>query len=895
VLIAVGGGLLACLMIGLHPRQATAPGHAWAASLGSAAALIAVVQGIAGEQTARLAWRLMAIGLGCQTLSHLARGLTPFAADARLFTLWAIVAQVLATTMLVAGLIAFRTTLQRTTARIGFALDAAGSLLAGATLSWYLMRLTLPVQDVADWFRSSPLLLVVPGLQLLAVTAATQFRLLRDPRGLRSAMGVVAAGLAGQFLCHSVLTWWIPDRAVLLTIGDGVSTTLLLLGIVMQVNTVEVDVGVAAPLSPPTIFGGLLPHLPVLAGSLMLFHVAVRNANYEATAFVAMMLLMTLLVVARQAIAVRVRAQRSMARATEDSEARLQTIVQYSSDLITIVDDADTVRYVSPAISSVFGHLPSAVEGRPLREFVHPDDVVHVLTFLDDASKPESVACAGQWRQLHGSGAWHRVEAVAMNLLSDTTIAGIVLTTRDITHRVALEEQLVHRAFHDEMTGLANRALFTDRVEQAMLRASRDAQRTAVLFLDLDDFKEVNDSLGHAAGDALLQQGADRLRACLRSGDTAARLGGDEFAVLLEGCVDDGAEATRVAERISNAFARPFSLEGREVFATASIGMVVSDGGESGDDLLRNADLAMYIAKKRGKARLERFESHMHEEVVERLDLLADLRHAIEREELQLEYQPIIDLESRTVSGLETLVRWDHPRRGRISPLDFIPLAEQSGLIVAIGRWVMLHACSHARHWSRSLPELVPVTVTVNLSARQLGDEHLLDDVATALRVAGLRRNQLVLELTESTLLANSEETVEILNGLKSLGVRLAIDDFGTGYSSLSYLHRFPVDVLKIDKSFVDGIDSGPGASALASAVIALGNSLGLRTVAEGIETDSQLSVLAGLGCKFGQGFLFSRPLPPDAVMPFLQKHGQRATVTAAAARARNLVGEFAP
>jgi EAL domain-containing protein (putative c-di-GMP-specific phosphodiesterase class I) len=268
----------------------------------------------------------------------------------------------------------------------------------------------------------------------------------------------------------------------------------------------------------------------------------------------------------------------------------------------------------------------------------------------------------------------------------------------------------------------------------------------------------------------------------------------------------------------------------------------------------------------------------MHEEVVERLDLLADLRYAIERDELQLEYQPIVDLETRTVSGLETLVRWDHPRRGRIAPSDFIPIAEQSGLIVAIGRWVLLHACAHARHWSRSLPQLVPVTVTVNLSARQLGDEQLLDDVANALRVAGLRRDQLVLELTESTLLANSEETVGILTSLKSLGVRLAIDDFGTGYSSLSYLHRFPVDVLKIDKSFVDGVGGGPGVNALACAVIALGNSLNLRTVAEGIENEQQYAALLALGCKFGQGFLISRPLPPGDVMPFLLMHGRRAS-----------------
>jgi diguanylate cyclase (GGDEF)-like protein/PAS domain S-box-containing protein len=581
--------------------------------------------------------------------------------------------------------------------------------------------------------------------------------------------------------------------------------------------------------------------------------------------------------VARHTVSVRGLIRESAERAQVASEERFRALVQHSSDLITIIDDTDRIRYVSPAITRVFGYPVDAIEGTALRDLIHPEDAVAMLSFLREAAATDHRVSSSHWRIRHATGDWCRVETVAVNLTNDSTVNGLVLTTRDVSHRVALEEQLVHRAFHDELTGLANRALFTNRVEQALVKAARTAQRTAVLFLDLDDFKEVNDSLGHAAGDALLVQGAARLRGCLRAGDTAARLGGDEFAVLLENCTPDGSDAAYVAGRISSAFARPFTLEDRETFSTASIGIAVSTGAEAHDELLRNADLAMYLAKKRGKARIERFAPHMHEEVVERLDLLADLRHAIERDELQLVYQPIVDLSTGTVSGLETLVRWLHPTRGSIGPSEFIPLAEQSGLIVAIGRWVMLHACAHARHWSRSLPELQPVTVTVNLSARQLGDENLIDDVAHALRVAGLRRDQLVLELTESTLLANSEETIGILTGLKSLGVRLAIDDFGTGYSSLSYLHRFPIDVLKIDKSFVEDIAEGPGGDALASAVVALGNSLGLRTVAEGIETEQQSEVLKRLGCRFGQGFLFSRPLPPGDVMPYLIAHGQRA------------------
>jgi diguanylate cyclase (GGDEF)-like protein/PAS domain S-box-containing protein len=676
-------------------------------------------------------------------------------------------------------------------------------------------------------------------------------------------------------LSHAVRLWRPDTGALVSTLLDGIGTALLLLGFLTEAH----DATVARIVTRATaIRSSVLPYLALIAGSLVLLRAARSvDPTGEIMWSIVALIAMTVLVTIRQSLVVREAALQTSVQAQEASETRFRSLVQHSADLITIIDGADTIRYVSPAITRVFGYESQSLEGRSLRELAHADDVISMLGFLTDATKPGAKPSTSHWRMRSASGSWRRVENVAVNLLDNETVGGLVLTTRDVTQRVALEDQLVHRAFHDALTGLANRALFTNRVEQALLRGSRNALRTAVLFLDLDDFKEINDSLGHAAGDALLTQGADRLRACLRAGDTAARLGGDEFAVLLEECLDDGLEVMQVADRISQAFARPFALEEREAFASASIGVAISGGDENGEELLRNADLAMYLAKRRGKARVERFAPHMHEEVVERLDLLADLRYAIERDELQLEYQPIVELETRTVSGLETLVRWDHPRRGRIAPADFIPLAEQSGLIVAIGRWVLLHACAHARHWSRSLPHLVPVTVTVNLSARQLGDEHLLEDVANALRVAGLRRDQLVLELTESSLLANSEETVEILTSLKALGIRLAIDDFGTGYSSLSYLHRFPVDVLKIDKSFVEGVADGPGANALACAVIGLGNSLSLRTVAEGIETEAQYAALAALGCKFGQGFLFSRPLPPDEVMPFLMLHGQRA------------------
>ncbi len=877
-LLAASLGVPACVAVAFSQTHRHALADLWIVGATLASGIVAFLHAATETRVrARGFWRLLALGLVCQAFAAMAWALLPFVKDPELFAGWNTAGHLIALPLIAAGLLGSQVQRREIGRTLTLALDVVAWLAVGAMLAWYVERQVLPPAEAWALLRQSPSMLVLPGMHLLTLVGAGCVYMRLVDRDTHAGVAIFAAGLAIEMVTAVAVTEHTALVGGALTMLRGLGAVLVLIGLLSAFNTHRRGVPRLRSRPSSSVAGTVIPYMSVVIGATLLLDLAMRSDDRELAMFIAAMFALTVVVIARQAISVRENERLLAALAQADSETRFRTLVQHSTDLITIIDGADTIRYVSPAITHVFGHEAVDVETHGLRELVHPDDVVPMLGFLTDAAKPDSKSSTMHWRLADGAGQWCRVENVAVNLLKDPTVGGVVITTRDVTHRVTLEEQLLHRAFHDELTGLANRALFTNRVEQALLRASRSAQRTAVLFLDLDDFKEINDSLGHAAGDSLLKQGADRLRACLRAGDTACRLGGDEFAVLLEGCQDDGEEAMHVAERIANAFARPFDLEEREAFCTASIGVVVSSGSEAGDDLLRHADLAMYLAKKRGKARVERFAPHMHEEVVERLDLLADLRYAIERDELQLEYQPIVDLDTRQVSGLETLVRWDHPRRGRIPPADFIPIAEQSGLIVAIGRWVLLHACAHARHWSRSLPELLPVTVTVNLSARQLGDANLIDDVANALRVAGLRRDQLVLELTESTLLANSEETVGILTGLKALGVRLAIDDFGTGYSSLSYLHRFPVDVLKIDKSFVDGVDGGPGATALASAVIALGNSLGLRTVAEGIESEAQFTVLSDLGCKFGQGFLFSHPLPPSDVLPYLVAHGQRA------------------
>jgi diguanylate cyclase (GGDEF)-like protein len=424
-----------------------------------------------------------------------------------------------------------------------------------------------------------------------------------------------------------------------------------------------------------------------------------------------------------------------------------------------------------------------------------------------------------------------------------------------------LNDQLTHQAFHDSLTGLANRARLTDRVQQALERAARRQQQVVILFIDLDNFKAINDSLGHAAGDQLLVAVSERVRACLRASDTPARLGGDEFAVLLED-VDGPDEAIRVAQRILDSVQMPFGLSQKDVFVNASIGIAVSHLGEvAADELLRNADVAMYAAKEAGKGRYEIFESRLHTAVLERLALEADLRNAIERNELVLHYQPTVCLTSGEISGVEALVRWNHPKRGMVPPLDFISSAESSGLIVPIGRWVLREACRQGREWHRSQPGAEQLSIAVNLSVRQLQEPSIVDDVAEALEWSGLPPELLVLELTESLLMHEADTTVERLWALKALGVRLAIDDFGTGYSSLSYLRRFPVDILKIDRSFVSGVGGGLQDTVLTEAIVGLSRTLRLQVVAEGIEAPAQLEVLRRLGCQFGQGYFFSRPL----------------------------------
>jgi len=559
------------------------------------------------------------------------------------------------------------------------------------------------------------------------------------------------------------------------------------------------------------------------------------------------------------------------------SESRFQTLVRHASDVILITRPDTTITYQTPSAERILGYGPGSLEGQRLTALLHPDDVEGAVARYGGVAFGAEISSVASWRIRHRDGSWRDVEVLTNNLLSDPTVEGIVLTMRDVSERKSLEDELKHQAFHDALSGLANRALFSDRLEHALARANRVKTSLAVLFLDLDDFKLVNDTLGHAAGDELLVAVAQRLPGSLRVGDTAARFGGDEFAILLEE-VSSPEEAQQVAERIIDDLTAPLRLEDREVWVHASVGIAFShEGAESPSDLLQAADVAMYAAKSAGKNRHELYEPALQAAISVRLERTAQLQRAVDSRQFVVHYQPIVDLKVGEIIGVEALVRWLHPEKGLLPPDDFIPLAEETGLIVPMGRFVLEDACAQAAQWQRKHGSARHLKLSVNISVRHFQDEGLVEDVAAALRHSGFDPNYLVLEITESLLVHDVETVIARMLELKKLGVSFAIDDFGTGYSSLSYLKRFPIDILKVDKAFVDSIGDSSKDAALATAIVQLGKSLELDTVAEGIEQDRQVDGLLALGCRYGQGFLFAHPLSAtdlDEMLPDFSTEG---------------------
>ncbi len=435
----------------------------------------------------------------------------------------------------------------------------------------------------------------------------------------------------------------------------------------------------------------------------------------------------------------------------------------------------------------------------------------------------------------------------------------------DAFERQLTDDDIRHRTLHDHLTGLPNRELFMDRLQHATERLRRRRGLTAVLSLDLDRFKLINDSLGHKLGDDLLTEAAPRLKQVVAPSDTVARFGGDEFGILLEEVADERA-AVQMAQRIAAALTGPFVLGGNEHFVSTSIGIALASGGEPADDLIRDADAALNRAKERGRARYELFDEALRSRSISRRQVENDLRRAIERDELTLEYQPMVSLRDQSIVGVEALIRWEHPERGRTQPGDFIPVAEENGLIEPIARWVLERACRQAARWHQERPDAVPISMSVNLSGVQIGNPSLADTVAAALSTSGLDPSCLTLEITESVLLGDTENLTAAMAGLKALGVRLVLDDFGTGYSSLAYLTRLPLDALKVDRSFVDGLGTEPRDTTITEAIVAMSHALSLDVVGEGAQTALQIAELTRLGCDFAQGFYFSRPVNADQI-----------------------------
>jgi len=573
--------------------------------------------------------------------------------------------------------------------------------------------------------------------------------------------------------------------------------------------------------------------------------------------------------------------------ALRESEERFRALTEQSTDIIFIADPSGQIKYASPSVYTVLAVHGDSLVGTNMIDRVHPDDFAKTMS-----TGPRSVAYRQnpivEFRLRHADGRWLYFECVVRNLIQHKNIGGIVYNARNITERKQAQEQLLFNATHDALTGLPDRALFLGRLQSIVDRMKRHPHETAaVLFVDIDDFKVVNDCYGHAIGDALIKEVSNRLRACLRSDGTIARMGGDEFTVLVED-VTDPSDAIRVAERIQSSFERPFLLEGLEVFKSMSIGIALTSPETSAEAVLQNADIAMYRAKSQGKARSELFDRTMHEQVMSRLLLEAQLRYALQNEELTLHYQPIVAVDTRAVQGFEALLRWQASGSNSISPSTFVPVAEQCGLIIPISVWVLKKACLEAASWRERYSD-TPLYVSINISSKHFSHAGFIGHVKDALEESAIDPQCITIELTESLAMNDVAATFQTMSQLRTLGVKLSIDDFGTGYSSLSYLRRFPVDTLKIDQSFVKTMDAEN--YAIVKTIIGLARNLELKVVAEGVETPYQHQLLALAGCGSAQGYLFAEPMPAKSVVPFIESNWRESGQTKQICLARSTAG----
>jgi diguanylate cyclase (GGDEF)-like protein/PAS domain S-box-containing protein len=839
----------------------------------AASSAVAMLVGVRRYRPARpLPWVLLAVGLtgftGGEAITYwsaLALGVelgVPSVADVAYLSMYLLVGTGLA-------ILARRRTPGGDRAAL---LDASIISVAVALLSWvFLISPTLGSSGMATDVRAASVAYPIGDLVLIAVVARLWSD--RGPRG--ASFGLLGFGLVPLLAADTGYTWLVlnGNYSTGSFLDAGWLVFFLALGAAALHPSMRNLDASAAP-AHQRISGGRFALLLALASLLVPALIAIRVAGgdpVDLPVLGSVSAILFVLVLLRMADLVR--ALREMHR--ERSEGRFQRLTEHVTDVITICDAAGAIRYQTPSVERLLGWTVPELHARSIMEIVHPEDVDRIAAMIGSTAGSGRIGPV-ECRLRHRDGTWLTTETLGRSV-DDDELRGFLLTTRDTTERRALEDQLTHKAFHDDLTGLANRALLADRVQHALERRTQSFQHLAVVVVDIDDFKTINDSLGRMFGDDLLRAVAERLRGCLRSSDTAARLGGDEFAMLLDD-LDDAAEAAHVAQRVLDALREPYLLQGREVVVRASLGIALADPDRlpDADDLLSSADVAMHTAKRQGRNRYAYFAPSMHAGLVSKLDLIDDLRRGLDRNELLVHYQPLVELATGRMVAAESLVRWQHPTRGMVLPDEFIPVAEETGLVVPLGYAVLNQACHEAAAWQS--PDSPPISVTVNLSPRQVQDPALVEHVRAALAGSGLAPARLMLEITES-LLSEDEEIAAIrLRALKDLGVRLAVDDFGTGYSSLTRLHEYPIDTVKIPKPFVDNV-AGDG-SALARAILDMSFALGLSVVAEGIERVEQAEALQRMGCQIGQGYLFAKPVPGNELRALLGRSDLRPVMT---------------
>ena len=833
------------------------------------AAAACTIAALRHQQRTRIAWALIGAsalswGLGQSVWSYyeLVRGRpVPFQSFADLGYLGAV-------PLAAAGVLCFPSAPSRATSLLRTILDAlliAGSLFI---ISWATVLGTV-YRAGSQGLLAQLISLAYPAGDIVIGTIVLIVAS-RAPRANRWPLVLLAGGLTANLLSDSAFAYLTATN----TYGSGnVSDTGWAAGYLL-IAIAGLRAASTRPATPQANDGTtgriwlMLPYLPIAGAAIVAIVEESLPGEIDPVIFWSMMVVIVgvvlrqyLMLVDNQLLNRRLEAN---AANLAKREEHFHALVQNSSDVITLIGRHGTIRYQSASVERILGYKETELIGKAFGDLVHPEDRTQMLRKIDEAVHIVGPPIAAECRLRRADDSYCPAEVTITNLLALPAVQGLVLNTRDVSERKALEEKLTHQAFHDSLTNLPNRAAFRIHLDHA-LQGEVD-RRIAVLFLDLDDFKGVNDTLGHDVGDQLLTAVGTRIASTLRPGDTVARLGGDEFAILLRN-MEDEQVATRVAERITRQLAPPFVIAGKQISIHASIGIAgLVSGEEAADELIRNADVAMYIAKSKGKARYVEYEASLAATAIERMELEHDLQAALQEKQFQLEYEPVVILESGAIHSLEALVRWNHPRRGVLYPADFIAVAEQSGLIVELGRWVLQQATRDGRRLQVRYPSAPLIQISVNLSGRQLEHPDVIKDVVDAVDTAGLDPQSLILELTESVLLADTEPVARTLQELRSRGFRLALDDFGTGYSSLGHLRDFPVDILKMDASFVAGIGSGLADGAILRAIIGLASSLGLMTVGEGIERQEQLAALNAMGCNAGQGSYLSKPLDYDAM-----------------------------